>query len=80
LPHYDWIFWMDMDAVIANHDIKIDQLFEKFKKMIGKEKFNEISFVISWPKYDFMKQRRYYNYELQEQLAMAVLMRREEYK
>ncbi|CAG8805689.1 14272_t:CDS:2, partial [Dentiscutata erythropus] len=102
LPHYDWVFWMDMDAVIANHDIKIEQLFEKFEKMIGKEKFNEISFVIARPKYDSMvsagvfliknsewsrkflreaqKQRKYYNYGLREQLAMAVLMRREEYK
>ncbi|CAG8829120.1 5240_t:CDS:2, partial [Gigaspora margarita] len=102
LPHYDWVFWMDMDAVIANHDITIEQLFENFEKMIGKEKFNEISFVIARPKYDSMvsagvfliknsewsrkflretqKQRRYYNYGLREQLAMAVLMRREEYK
>ncbi|CAG8670171.1 4613_t:CDS:2, partial [Gigaspora rosea] len=54
LPHYDWVFWMDMDAVIANHDIKIEQLFENFKKMVGKEKFNDINFVIARPKNDFM--------------------------
>ncbi|CAG8633136.1 3744_t:CDS:2, partial [Scutellospora calospora] len=54
LPHYDWVFWLDMDAVIANQNISIEQLFEKFKKKVGKGRFNDINFVIVRPRNDVM--------------------------
>ncbi|CAG8563029.1 11169_t:CDS:2, partial [Racocetra fulgida] len=54
LPYYDWILWLDMDAVIANQDITIEQLFENFKKKVGNEKFDNISFIIARPKNDRM--------------------------
>ncbi|CAG8623460.1 8973_t:CDS:2, partial [Cetraspora pellucida] len=53
LPHYDWVFWLDMDTVIANQSISVEWLFEKFTEMVGgKDNFSKINLVVARPKQD----------------------------
>ncbi|CAG8700977.1 6105_t:CDS:2, partial [Cetraspora pellucida] len=53
LPHYDWVFWLDMDTVIANQSISVEWLFEKFTEMVGgKDSFSKIHLVVARPKQD----------------------------
>ncbi|KAG0235764.1 hypothetical protein BGW41_000659 [Actinomortierella wolfii] len=37
LPHYEWILWMDMDAVIANMDRKVEDLVNLATTRAGRE-------------------------------------------
>ncbi|RIB09505.1 Glycosyltransferase Family 34 protein [Gigaspora rosea] len=53
LPHYDWLFWLDMDTVIANQSITVEWLFDRFSKMVGgKDNFKKINLVVARPKQD----------------------------
>ncbi|CAG8705574.1 2385_t:CDS:2, partial [Ambispora leptoticha] len=53
LPHYDWVFWLDMDTVIANQSISVEWLFEKFTERVGGEdNFSKINLVVARPKQD----------------------------
>lgn len=52
LPHYEWLLWMDMDAVVVNMDKdvrEIMQLVERDKRTGG-----EISLIVARPKRDKM--------------------------
>ncbi|CAG8763441.1 24240_t:CDS:1, partial [Gigaspora rosea] len=53
LPHYDWLFWVDMDTVIANQTITVEWLFDRFSKTVGgKDNFKKINLVVARPKQD----------------------------
>ncbi|RUS30392.1 hypothetical protein BC938DRAFT_479444 [Jimgerdemannia flammicorona] len=55
LPKYDWVFWMDMDAVVMNPEINIESLLEEFERMVGgKEAFAEKHLIVAKPKRDKM--------------------------
>jgi hypothetical protein len=57
LPKYDWIFWLDMDAVVMNQNTAIESLLAKFEKNYdgGKAAFDEnIDFIIAKPHGDPM--------------------------
>jgi galactosyl transferase GMA12/MNN10 family len=57
LPKYDWIFWLDMDAVIMEQDTKIESLLAKFESNYqgGKAAFDKnIDFVVAKPHGDPM--------------------------
>ncbi|CAG8572144.1 11961_t:CDS:2, partial [Dentiscutata heterogama] len=39
LPHYEWVLWIDNDAIITNHEISIQGLFNRFYQLeISKKK------------------------------------------
>lgn len=55
LPHYDWLFWLDMDTVIMNYNVTIESLIEKFTELVGgKEKFENKHLVVARPSNDRM--------------------------
>lgn len=57
LPKYDWIFWLDMDAVIMNQNTTIESLLTKFENEYegGKKAFDEeIDFIVAKPHGDPM--------------------------
>lgn len=57
LPKYDWIFWMDMDAVILNPDQTVQTLLDQFRANFaeGSRAFeSQIDLVISKPTKDKM--------------------------
>lgn len=57
LPKYDWILWLDMDAVIMNQNTTIESLFAKFESGYagGKAAFDaDIDFVVARPHGDPM--------------------------
>ncbi|KAI9483601.1 MAG: hypothetical protein EXX96DRAFT_499878 [Benjaminiella poitrasii] len=49
LPKYEWVFWLDMDAVILNSDQSIEVLFDRLGV-----KENDIDFIIVRPGTDKM--------------------------
>ncbi|CAG8448051.1 11830_t:CDS:2 [Ambispora gerdemannii] len=50
LPHYDWLFWVDMDAVIFNQEITIESLLENFTSIVGgPEAFSQKHFIVAKP-------------------------------
>jgi len=55
LPRYDWVFWMDMDAVIMNPKVRVDDLLERFEKRVGSSKaFANKHLIIARPLGDKM--------------------------
>ncbi|CAG8710216.1 2903_t:CDS:1, partial [Scutellospora calospora] len=36
LPYYDWILWIDNDAIITNQEVSIQELFNRFYRFIIK--------------------------------------------
>lgn len=56
LPKYEWLFWLDMDAVVMNNDISIDDLIQNVTVNYNKEgKLPEdIHFIIVRPGTDKM--------------------------
>ncbi|OZJ02100.1 hypothetical protein BZG36_05212 [Bifiguratus adelaidae] len=52
LPKYDWLFWLDMDAVIMNPNIAIEDLLAKFQKMV--DNFSDIHLIVAQPTGDKM--------------------------
>jgi hypothetical protein len=57
LPKYEWIFWLDMDAVIMNQNTTIESLLAKFENEYegGKKAFDEeIDFIVAKPHGDPM--------------------------
>ncbi|KAI9257771.1 galactosyl transferase GMA12/MNN10 family-domain-containing protein [Helicostylum pulchrum] len=57
LPKYDWIFWMDMDAVVLNPDQTVQTLLDEFRDNFpeGPRAFeSQIDLVISKPTKDKM--------------------------
>lgn len=55
LPKYDWVLWMDMDAVIMNPEIKIEKLLEQFEGIAGgKEELAKKHLIVAKPRGDAM--------------------------
>ncbi|ORX91300.1 hypothetical protein K493DRAFT_339446 [Basidiobolus meristosporus CBS 931.73] len=54
LPEYDWLFWLDMDAVIMNEEIRVEDILEKFRQDLGDEEFSKKSLFVTKPKHDPM--------------------------
>ncbi|KAI7847572.1 galactosyl transferase GMA12/MNN10 family-domain-containing protein [Circinella umbellata] len=57
LPKYDWIFWMDMDAVIMNQERSLFDLLDDLRDRYpdGKEAFDEnVNMIASRPRSDPM--------------------------
>ncbi|CAG8537237.1 2982_t:CDS:2, partial [Ambispora leptoticha] len=55
LPYYDWLFWVDMDAVIVNQEITIESLLENFTSRVGgPEAFNQKHLIVAKPRGDGM--------------------------
>ncbi|RIB14544.1 hypothetical protein C2G38_2144002 [Gigaspora rosea] len=38
LPHYEWVLWIDNDAIITNHEISIQNLFNQFYQLVISKK------------------------------------------
>ncbi|CAB4416133.1 unnamed protein product [Rhizophagus irregularis] len=55
LPHYDWVFWLDMDTVIMNYNVTVEGLFEKFAEIVGGwEEFEKKHLIVARPVHDVM--------------------------
>jgi hypothetical protein len=58
LPKYDWIFWLDMDAVIMDQDRKLEDLLDQVKRLYpdgGPATFDDrVDFVVARPYHDPM--------------------------
>ncbi|KAI7857646.1 galactosyl transferase GMA12/MNN10 family-domain-containing protein [Circinella umbellata] len=57
LPHYDWIFWMDMDVVIMNTERSLNDLLDKLRNEYsdGPDAFDQqVDFIASRPPRDPM--------------------------
>ncbi|KAI9259615.1 galactosyl transferase GMA12/MNN10 family-domain-containing protein [Phascolomyces articulosus] len=57
LPKYDWIFWMDMDAVIFNQEHSLYELLDDLRERYpgGTEAFDKnVDFIVSRPPRDPM--------------------------
>ncbi|KAI9498671.1 galactosyl transferase GMA12/MNN10 family-domain-containing protein [Zychaea mexicana] len=57
LPHYDWIFWTDMDCVIMNSEQSLNDLLDKLRNEYpeGKDAFDKnVDFIASRPPRDPM--------------------------
>ncbi|KAF9952204.1 hypothetical protein BGZ72_006448 [Mortierella alpina] len=53
LPHYEWLLWMDMDAVLANFDKDAREIIKLAEESSGIDG-REISLIVSRPKKDKM--------------------------
>ncbi|KAG9069248.1 hypothetical protein KI688_010146 [Linnemannia hyalina] len=53
LPHYEWLLWMDMDAIVANLDQDVREIIRK-AEALNVNKQNEVSIIVSRPLKDVM--------------------------
>ncbi|KAG0379606.1 hypothetical protein BGX24_012479 [Mortierella sp. AD032] len=53
LPHYEWILWMDMDAIVANLDRDAREIILQAEQL-NKDKANEVSVIVAKPSEDHM--------------------------
>ncbi|KAF9294867.1 hypothetical protein BGZ88_003192 [Linnemannia elongata] len=53
LPHYEWLLWMDMDAIVANLDQDVRAIIRKAEEL-NENKQNEVSIIVSRPLRDVM--------------------------
>ncbi|KAF9384290.1 hypothetical protein CPB97_005807 [Podila verticillata] len=53
LPHYEWLFWMDMDAIVADLDKDLRDII-KFAEENHTHKEQELSLIVAQPKRDSM--------------------------
>ncbi|KAI8338488.1 galactosyl transferase GMA12/MNN10 family-domain-containing protein [Chlamydoabsidia padenii] len=57
LPKYEWIFWLDMDAVVMNQDRKVQDILDQVKQLYpdGADTFDDrVDFIVSRPHRDPM--------------------------
>ncbi|KAI7862682.1 galactosyl transferase GMA12/MNN10 family-domain-containing protein [Spinellus fusiger] len=52
LPKYDWVFWLDMDAIIMNPNITLDSLIHRFTTTHSN--FSQVNWVVVKPTHDPM--------------------------
>lgn len=54
LPKYEWLFWMDMDAVVMNQDVSLTSLLDSLRDRFpgGPEAFNDVDLIVSRPTRD----------------------------
>ncbi|KAG0217779.1 hypothetical protein BGX33_009658 [Mortierella sp. NVP41] len=53
LRHYQWLLWMDMDAIVANLDQDVREIIRKAEEL-NKAKENEVSIIVAQPPKDKM--------------------------
>ncbi|KAF9933540.1 hypothetical protein FBU30_005182 [Linnemannia zychae] len=53
LPHYEWILWMDMDAIVANLETDVRDIIRK-AETLNENKDNEVSIIVARPIRDVM--------------------------
>ncbi|KAF9127023.1 hypothetical protein BGW39_006178 [Mortierella sp. 14UC] len=53
LPHYEWILWMDMDAIVANLDQDARDIIRRAEEL-NNNKTNEVSVIVARPLKDIM--------------------------
>ncbi|GBB93376.1 hypothetical protein RclHR1_02160002 [Rhizophagus clarus] len=55
LPYYEWIIWLDMDAIFVNKSLTVEHLLEMFEERVGgKEEFEKINMIVARPVGDRM--------------------------
>jgi hypothetical protein len=55
LPYYEWLIWLDMDAIFVNRSLTIERFLEMCEERVGgKEAFEEINFIVARPVSDKM--------------------------
>lgn len=55
LPHYEWLFWMDMDAIIADMEKDLHDIIDFAEKAnAAKDIKEEVSLIVARPKRDKM--------------------------
>lgn len=54
LPHYEWLFWMDMDAVIADLDKDLHEIIQFAEQAKAASGDGEVSLIVARPKRDKM--------------------------
>jgi hypothetical protein len=55
LPHYEWLFWMDMDAIVADLDKDVREIIDFAEKAnVAKGIKEEVSLIVARPKRDKM--------------------------
>lgn len=53
LPHYEWLLWMDMDALVANMDKDVREIIRLAKELDTREG-SEVSLIVARPQKDKM--------------------------
>jgi len=55
LPYYEWLIWLDMDAIFVNRSLSVEHLLEMCEERVGgKEAFDKINFIVARPVGDDM--------------------------
>jgi hypothetical protein len=55
LPYYEWLLWLDMDAIFVNRSLSIEDLLKTCEKRAGgKKAFEKINLVVARPVGDKM--------------------------
>ncbi|CAI2166684.1 14469_t:CDS:10 [Funneliformis geosporum] len=55
LPYYEWLIWLDMDAIFTNRNLSVEHLLEMCEERVGgKEAFDKINFIVARPVGDDM--------------------------
>lgn len=52
LPHYEWLFWMDMDAIIADLDKDLREIIRFAEQAKAESGGDEVSLIVARPKRD----------------------------
>ncbi|KAG0346436.1 hypothetical protein BG004_001750 [Podila humilis] len=53
LPHYEWLLWMDMDAIVANPEKDVRDIIRMAENAAERE-YDEVSLIVSRPRKDKM--------------------------
>jgi hypothetical protein len=55
LPYYEWVLWLDMDAIFVNRSLSVENFLEMCEKKVGgKSAFEEINIIVDRPVGDRM--------------------------
>ncbi|CAB4479475.1 hypothetical protein RhiirA1_442993 [Rhizophagus irregularis] len=50
LPYYEWLIWLDMDAIFVNRTLSIEDLLKMSEEKVGgKKEFEKINFIVARP-------------------------------
>ncbi|KAL1919364.1 uncharacterized protein VTP21DRAFT_2057 [Calcarisporiella thermophila] len=80
LPRFDWLFWLDMDAVIFNSTISVESLLKKFEETTPD--FDQKHLIVARPRGDSMINAGVFlmrNSEWSRGFLRAVQARKDEY-
>jgi hypothetical protein len=55
LPYYEWLVWLDMDAIFVNRTLSVESLLKMSEERVGgKENFDKINLIVARPVGDDM--------------------------